>query len=276
MTAPTLSVVIPAFNNGRTIAETIESILDQQGVDFELIVADHSSGDDTRDIAEDYRHDPRVTILETPGGGGAARNWNRVTAAATGEYIKLVCGDDLLRPGVLARQVEILRSSGAVLTACKRDIIDVRGGVLKRGWGLRGIERSLPGSIAVRKAVIAGSNLFGEPASVMMRRALLADVGGWFSEFPYLIDQATYSRVLLEGDFAPDPQIGATFRMSTTQWSVALTNDQARQARGFHEWLRRDRPDIISRADLLRGNANATMMAHARRASYWLLKKRMG
>lgn len=273
--SPALSIVIPAFNNGRTLAETMRSVLGQEAVDFELIVADHASTDETRQVMETFREDPRVVLLETDAGGGAGRNWNRVTAAASGDYIKLVCGDDVLRPGVLSRQLAILESSGAVLTACRRDVVDAKGRVLKHGWGLRGLRSSLPGTTAVRRSVRAGSNLFGEPASVMMRRQPLVDSGGWFDRFPYLIDQATYSRVLLQGDFAPDDHVGATFRMSSSQWSVALVREQAAQARGFHAWLLETHPGVVSRFDVAIGDLRAAAMARARRLAYRLLERRM-
>lgn len=273
--APTLSVVIPAYNNGRTLAETIDSVLFQEGVDFELIIADHSSSDDTRAVMARYGEDPRVMLLGTEAGGGAGRNWNRVSDAANGEFIKLVCGDDILRPGTLARQVELLRGTGAVLTACRRDVVDADGKVLMSGWGLRGLRGPLDGAAAVRKAVLAGSNLFGEPASVTMHRATFVKSGGWFDRFPYLIDQASYSRVLLHGSFVPDPEVGATFRMSSAQWSVALTRDQSSQARGFHAWLRAEHPEVISSVDRTIGDLRATLMAHARRLSYRLLERRM-
>jgi glycosyltransferase involved in cell wall biosynthesis len=275
VTTPTLSVVVPAYNNARTLAETLRSVLDQQIDGLELIVADHSSSDDTAAVMGRFRHDARVTLLTTPAGGGAGRNWNRVTETATGEFLKLVCGDDILRPGVLARQIEILRSSGAVLTACRRDIIDADGKVLMKAWGLRGIDHPMPGRDAVRAAVRAGSNLFGEPASVMMRRDALMATGGWFDRFPYLIDQATYSRVLLQGTFAPDDEVGATFRMSASQWSVALVREQSDQARGFHAWLRAEYPDLLSKSDVRMGDVRAALMARARRLSYRLLKRRM-
>jgi glycosyltransferase involved in cell wall biosynthesis len=275
MTRAQLSVVIPAYNNGRTIGETIESILSQTGIDFELIVADHTSPDDTRAVVETYLDDPRVSLLDTPAGGGAPRNWNRVTEAAQAPLVKLVCGDDVLRPGVLARQAEILSDPTVAMTSCRRDIIDADGKVLMKAWGLRGIERRTSGATAVRRAVRAGSNLFGEPASVMMRTAALHDSGGWFGDFPYLIDQATYSRVLMTGDFAPDNEVGATFRMSTSQWSVALTKDQSAQARAFHHWLRENYPDVLTAGDVRQGDLRATLMARARRLSYTILKRRM-
>lgn len=275
MTSRAVSVAIPAYNNGRTIAETVRSVLDQQGVDFELVIADHSSTDDTRAVIQQFADDPRVRLLDTSAGGGAPSNWNRVTDAATGELLKLVCGDDVLRPGVLARQAAILSDPSVALTACRRDIVDADGRVLMAGWGLRGLGKRIPGSKAVRAAVRAGSNLFGEPASVMMRTAALRESGGWFGDFPYLIDQASYSRVLLTGDFVPDPEIGATFRMSNSQWSVALTKDQSSQARAFHHWLRENHPETISRTDVAIGDVRAILMARARRLSYQILKRRM-
>ena len=275
MTGPRVSVVIPAYNNAKVIGETIDSVLAQEGVDLELVIADHSSTDGTRAVIEQYESDPRVTLLDTPSGGGAPRNWNRVTAEATGEFLKLVCGDDVLRPGVLARQAELLRSSGAVFTACRRDIVDADSKVLFKGWGLRGLTAPMPGSSAVRRAVRAGSNQFGEPASVMMRTAALQEAGGWYDRFPYLIDQASYSRVLMTGDFVPDVDTGATFRMSTTQWSVALVKDQATQAHQFHRWLHEEYPDAVKAADVTMGNVRASLMARARRLSYRVLERRM-
>ncbi|MCR2801720.1 glycosyltransferase family 2 protein [Microbacterium sp. zg-Y818] len=274
-THPTLSIVIPAYRNASTIRETISSVLSQEGIDLELIIADHTSDDGTRAVAEEFAEDPRVTIVDTPAGGGAPRNWNRVTSLAGGAYLKLVCGDDVLRPGVLARQVRLLQTSGAVLTACRRDIIDASGRTLFAGWGLRGLGRRMPGPEAARRALRAGSNLFGEPASVMMRRDALEQSGGWFADFPYLIDQATYTRVLEHGEFVPDLTVGATFRMSASQWSVALSRSQARQARAFHAWFRAQRPDVVSRLDVMIGDARATAMAHLRKLSYTLLKRRM-
>lgn len=274
MSAPTVSVVVPAYNNARTLGKTIDSVLAQTGIDFELIIADHSSTDATREVMDSYAGDSRVTLLTTEAGGGAGRNWNRVTEAASGTYLKLVCGDDLLLPGVLARQAQIL-SEGAVLTACRRNVVDSSGNILMRDWGLRGITHPMPGARAVRAAVRAGSNPFGEPASVMMVRDALARSGNWFDDFPYLIDQASYSRVLLMGGFVPDPLTGAAFRMSDTQWSVALSSSQSSQARGFHHWLHQTHPEVVSALDVRIGDVRAALMSRARRLSYLILKRRM-
>ncbi|WOF24173.1 glycosyltransferase family 2 protein [Microbacterium betulae] len=273
---PRVSVVVPAYNNARTLHETLRSVLDQDADGLELVVADHSSSDDTWDVMQEFAGDGRVTLLRTEAGGGAARNWNRVTDAATGTYVKLVCGDDVLRPGVLARQARLLERSGAVLTACRRDVVDAQGKVLMAGWGLSGLSEPMSGAEALRRTVRAGRNLLGEPASVMMRRDALVAAGGWDDRFSYLIDLASYARVLVGGGFTPDAQVGATFRMSDTQWSVALVDEQTSEARAFHAGLRAEHPEVLSEADRRMGDLRAGLMARARRISYRVLGRRMG
>ncbi len=104
---------------------------------------------------------------------------------------------------------------------------------------------------------------------------MLERVGWWDSRFPYLIDEATYARVLLEGDFVAVPRSLASFRMSDTQWSVVLVNEQADQASAFHRWVHETHPDVVSRFDLWRGNLAARITARLRRTAYVVLRARM-
>lgn len=274
--SPRLSVVMPTFNNAPFVVEAVRSILDQDFDDFELVVADHSSTDGTGDLLQQFDTDSRVRLLVTEAGGGAERNWNRVTAEAVGEFVKLVCGDDLLKPGVLARQVSLLEAApNAVLTACPREIIDAVGATVFARRGLAALKQPASGGSAVRAAVRAGSNLFGEPGCVMMKREILEHEGNWFFEYPYVVDQATYCRVLLHGDFVPDLTVGAAFRLNGGQWSVALRSQQAEQVKGFHRWLVERHPDVVSAADERVGNRKAATMALKRQLAYWVLRKRM-
>jgi len=273
---PLVSIVVPAYNNADYLAETLDSILAQSYPSLEVIVADHSSADGTWDVMQAYANDPRVTLLTTEAGGGALRNWNRVSQAATGKYLKLVCGDDLLYPGIVAHQVAALEAApSAVLAASPRDIIDARSGPVLRDRGLAGLVGERTGREAVRRTVLAGTNVFGEPGCVMMRREVLERVGWWDSRWPYLIDEATYVRVLLEGDFVGVRETLAGFRVSDTQWSVRLVAQQAAQATAFHDWLREIRPDVVSSSDLVVGNMRARAMARARRLAYSWLRRRM-
>jgi glycosyltransferase involved in cell wall biosynthesis len=274
--AATVSIVVPAYNNADHIERTMDSILAQSYPDLEVIVADHASTDDTWQRLQRYAADPRVTLLHTEAGGGAQRNWNRVSQAATGEYLKLVCGDDLIYPELVAAQVAALEANpGSVLAASRRDIIDANDQPIVHDRGLGGLSGTVPGARAIRQTVVQGTNIFGEPGCVLIRRTALQAAGWWDDRFPYLIDEASYANVLLTGDFEAVDRTLAGFRVSDSQWSVRLARSQAAQAIGFHEWLHETHPEVLSRADLRRGNAMARGMALARRAVYVVYRRRM-
>lgn len=271
--SPQVSVVIPAYNNAAYIGEAVESVLGQTFTDFELIIADHSSADETAEIAARYTTDPRVRVLDpTPTGGGAARNWNRVSEAAQGTYLKLLCGDDLLEPDAIATQVAALEAHPtAVMAAARRRLVDAHGDVFLNARGLNGLRGLVPGADAIRATVRAGTNLFGEPGSVLFRRTVLADTGFWDAADPYLIDQATYVRVLHQGDLWASADVIAAFRLTGTQWSARLIHQQAEQAIAFHHREHTTNPGKISKTDVTLGDLNVRKTALMRRASYLVL-----
>lgn len=273
---PRVSVVVPSFNNASFIEATMDSILCQAYADFELVVADHSSSDGTWQRLQPYAADPRVRLLRTDPGGGAPRNWARVTDAARGELLKLVCGDDIIYPDCLRAQVEAMDANpGVVLVSARRDLIDARGALVLGGRGLAGVAGKVPGRVAARHTVVAGANIFGEPACVLVRRQTLQDAGGWDGRHPFVIDEATYVNVLLRGDFLGIDEPLAAFRLSSTQWSVRLARQQSGQVIGLHHQLAAQVPGLLSRTDLVRGDLRARGMAYARRLAYLWVGRRM-
>lgn len=276
MSRPLVSVVVPTYQNASYVQRTLDSLLAQTWPALEVVVADHSSTDGTWELLQPYGDDPRVRLLRTPAGGGAERNWNRVTEQAAGSYLKLVCGDDVLHPRSLELQVEALeRHPSAVLAAARRDLVDVHDRVLLRGRGLPGMSGLVSGRTAVRRAVRAGSNVFGEPVCTLLRTSVVREVGGWSARHPYAIDEDLYLKVLAHGDLVALPESLAAFRISTTQWSVELARDQARQVADLHRSVRREQPDAVSSADVRVGTARAHVVAVQRRAAYLLWSRRM-
>lgn len=274
---PRVSVVVPAYQNAAYVAATVESVLAQTYPDFELVVADHSSTDETWSVLQRYREEPRVRLLRTPAGGGAVRNWNRVTREARGELVKLVCGDDLLRPQALEQQVVALDSAGpaAVLVCGRRDLIDGRGAVFVRRHGLGGLSARMRGPEAVRAIVRSGGNPLGEPAAVLLRRDALDAAGGWNAEVPFYLDAGTYARVLRQGDLVALDETVAAFRVSASQWSFRLAREQHLEAARFHAQMRELFPDDVRPGDVRLGNARARGAALKRRLAYVWLGRRM-
>jgi glycosyltransferase involved in cell wall biosynthesis len=274
---PRVSIVIPAYNNEQYLAETLDSVLNQTYDDYEVVIADHSSVDGTAAVIARYADHPKLRVLSpTPTGGGAQANWNRVSQAATGELLKLVCGDDLITSDALEVQVRALdENPGAVLVASQRNLVDAHGKVFIAKRGLQGVNGLVTGRAAVRATVLAGTNIFGEPACSLFRRDLLEQVGWWDNSYPYLIDEATLCRISLHGDVVALRRVTASFRISASQWSVRLANSQSDQATAFHHALRELDPGLVSWTDVKIGSAKAVGMAYARRLAYLRLRKRM-
>jgi glycosyltransferase involved in cell wall biosynthesis len=273
---PLVSVVVPSYNNSAFINETMTSILNQTYENLEVVVSDHGSTDDTWAILQPFALDPRVRLIRIPRSGRVADNWESATAAASGAYLKLVCGDDILAGDCIERQVAALEANpGTVLVASRRDVVSSQGDVLIRAWGLGGLIGTLDGRSAVRMAVRSGTNPFGEPACVLMCRKTLARVGSWDDRFPYVIDQHTYSKMLMHGSFVGLSESLASFRVSGTQWSVTLAGQQYRQVVNFHRHLAEYAPGALSVADRLQGRVRAKVLAYARRFAYKALIGRM-
>jgi glycosyltransferase involved in cell wall biosynthesis len=106
--APLVSIITPVYNVARFVAETIDSVLRQTCGDFELLIVDDGSTDDTVAVAGRYvARDPRIRLFRQANGGIAAAR-NRALAHARGRYIALLDGDDVWFPTYLADQLALL------------------------------------------------------------------------------------------------------------------------------------------------------------------------
>lgn len=114
---PRLSLGLPVYNASQFLRECMDSILAQTFDDFELIVCDNASTDDTVQIIEEYmRRDRRISLHRAASNQGAAANFNWAFQLARAEYFKWCAGDDVLEPDYLERCMKALESDpGAVL-----------------------------------------------------------------------------------------------------------------------------------------------------------------
>lgn len=270
--SPKVSVVVPAFNNARTISATLTSILEQDYDSFEVIVSDHQSSDSTVDEVKPFLGDKRVQLHHFDGPAGAEANWTFVTQLAHGEYVVLVCGDDLLLAGSLKEKATVLDSHPeVVLVANQKSVVSDDNNVIVSRRGLAGLTGQVSGMEAMRRSVRRGQNLFGEPACTMFRRDAWQQVGRWVGDDPYVIDQATYFALLQHGDFYALPDVLSSFRLSKSQLSFRLVSQQARQVEALHANARRTYPDHIRAGDVAVGNALARVNAALRRVAYWFI-----
>ncbi|WP_157215425.1 glycosyltransferase family 2 protein [Flavisphingomonas formosensis] len=119
---PVVSVIMPAYRGATLVGETIESVLAQTMGDFELIVVDDCSPDDTREVLRTYTRDPRVRLIEAEENQGPVKTRNRAFAAARGRYIAGLDQDDICLPDRFARQAAYLDAHPeTVIVAAKAD-----------------------------------------------------------------------------------------------------------------------------------------------------------
>lgn len=106
---PHVSIGMPVYNGANYMQEAIDSILNQTYKDFELIITDNDSDDETQEICERYADlDKRVRYYRNKDNIGAARNYNKVFYLSRGDYFKWVAHDDVLAPEFLEEAVKIL------------------------------------------------------------------------------------------------------------------------------------------------------------------------
>lgn len=128
-----ISVVIPTFNRAHLVSATIESILNQVGFsDFDLLIVDDCSTDDTISVVKKYvEADPRVKLVVNEQNLGLTKNWNRCLDLAHGPLVQLVQSDDLIDPGYMGAVSNIFEkypSVGIVAATCR--YIDAGGNVI--------------------------------------------------------------------------------------------------------------------------------------------------
>jgi glycosyltransferase involved in cell wall biosynthesis len=109
MARPTVSIVVPTFNRAGLLAETIASVLEQTFADFELLVVDDGSVDDTRDVVQAIA-DPRVVFLPMSHCGNLSILRNAGISKAQGSFVAFLDSDDLWREDKLGVQLDLMSS----------------------------------------------------------------------------------------------------------------------------------------------------------------------
>lgn len=197
--APAVSFVVPCYNLAHLLPDCVESILGQTFRDFELLIMDDCSPDNTREIAMSF-NDPRIRHVRHPQNIGHLRNYNEGIGLARGRYIWLISADDRLRrPYVLERFVETMeRHQSAAYIFCPSVKFDESGDI------------GIAGSIGDQDAVIPGRQfvntlLHGNivPAPAGMVRSTAYELAGRFPlDLPFAGDWFMWAAFAFHGDVA--------------------------------------------------------------------------
>lgn len=187
---PLVSVIMPVYNGEQFLAEAIESILTQTFADFEFIIVDDSSTDESAAIIHSYaKRDQRIRLIQHEKNLGMSSARNTGIAAATGEYLAAMDCDDISLPERLEKQVDCLRSHPRI------------GGV---GVGAQRVTEDLAPIETIQlpnsNALIVLAMIAGGPAviraSLMLRREHLAASGGYRPDIRTANDYELFLRLV--------------------------------------------------------------------------------
>lgn len=103
-----VSIIMPSWNTGRFIAESIQSVLEQTYANWELLIVDDCSSDNTETIVKSFK-DSRVKYFRNTKNSGAALTRNRALREAKGEWVAFLDSDDLWNPKKLELQIDFMK-----------------------------------------------------------------------------------------------------------------------------------------------------------------------
>jgi Glycosyl transferase family 2 len=196
-----VSVCVPAFNGARYIGAALRSVLAQTFRDFELLVVDDASIDGTRPVVEAVR-DERVRLVANRFRLGLVANWNRCLELSRGRYVTLFHQDDLMAPENLEAKVRFLEAEPTVgFVHSNVTQIDADGRWLSESWSEPSgadDEGRHEGAIYFRR-LLSGGNPVCAP-SVLVRRAVFDQVGGFDPRLPFAADWEMWMRIALFHD----------------------------------------------------------------------------
>ena len=209
----TVSIVVPAYNHGRYVAETIESVLAQDYPHIELIVIDDGSTDETASVLK--RFENSATVVSQANAGQAA-TINRGWSQSRGEVVSYLSADDRLEPTAVSTAVAALRAHpDAVMVYGDYELIDPSSRFVRRVTApdfdytrmVRSIECA-PGP------------------GVFLRRWATEQVEGWNAGLRYAPDFDYWLRLALLGTFVRIPYVLAGLRVHPGSTSYAVASPE--------------------------------------------------
>ena len=223
---PLVSVIVPAYNAQRTIGETLQSVFDQTFTDFELIVINDGSIDNTPEIVSSFT-DPRLNFFSYPNAGVSASR-NRGVSHAGGEYISFIDADDLWTSDKLEGQIEALQSHPQAAVAYSwTNCIDQFGRFVERDERIT-LSGNVYAEILVRYFLESGSN-------ALITRQAFTEIGGFDESSVGGEDWDFFIRLAARYPFVHVPKLGILYRISQDSASAKILRHEQECLQVIHK-----------------------------------------
>lgn len=205
MKVPKVSVIMPVYNSGTYLNEAIDSILNQKFEDFEFVIIDDGSTDQSQEIVKSYS-DPRIRFYVNEKNMGVAATLNRGLKLAVGEYIARMDSDDISLPDRFDKQVSYMDTHPKV-AVCATGI---------RMFGAQNGEKYFSTTHDQLKVDLLFNNCLAHP-TVMMRRSVVGCTYRYNEEFSAMEDYALWIEVSRKYELASIKDVLLMYRIHQSQ-----------------------------------------------------------
>jgi glycosyltransferase involved in cell wall biosynthesis len=199
-----VSVIIPNYNKGRYIAQTIDSVLEQTYTNTEIIVIDDGSTDNSEAILRSYGE--RIKWFKQEN-SGVSRARNRGIEESRGDYIAFLDSDDLWQPTKLEKQVALLDANSDI-GLCYVGVEDIDENLKRLQYTEADSYPDYCEALLLYSCIVAGSC-----SSVLMRRELTKQAGVFDTDLTNGEDWEYWLRLSLQTTFAPIPECLVKYRV---------------------------------------------------------------
>jgi glycosyltransferase involved in cell wall biosynthesis len=193
---------MPSLDSGLYIGEAIESVLDQNYSELELLIQDGGSRDKTRDVVRSF-NDSRISWVSEPD-EGQADALNKAISRSRGEWVLWLNADDVLAPGVLAKFGPLFQSTEHVLLHGDFGMIDAQGRIVKRYECQQ---------MTFSRLLERGAYVFS--GAVFVRHSILNELGAFDEQLHFCMDYDWLLRLTHANDAHREPGIVAFLRDHT-------------------------------------------------------------
>lgn len=208
MKSPKITAIIPNFNHAKFLRQRIDSVLNQTYRDFEVIILDDCSSDNSREIIEEYRTNEKVshTVFNETNSGSTFKQWNRGVKLASGEYIWLAESDDFADKRFLEEMMPCLQENPNVgIAKCRSFKVDGDGNILDlveknrpRDWSKSFV---ISGKEDCLRQLEHGISIYNASAT-LIRKSTYEEIGLADESYRMAGDWDTWIRILNISDFA--------------------------------------------------------------------------
>lgn len=176
MKSPLISVIVPNYCHARYLNMRIDSILNQTYQNFELIILDDCSSDNSKDVIESYRNNPHISqiVYNEENCGNSFLQWEKGIKLAKGELCYIAESDDFCRPELLERLVRKFEEDDEVVLArCNTFFVNDNAEIYD-GIRPRGRDRIYSGSDFIKQFLLAGNGINNAGMALFSRKVALS------------------------------------------------------------------------------------------------------